>query len=159
MSIFFLTNWYAWQASNKTFLFIYTIMIDFWSCHVTFGVTVLLLLCAGQYGRWTTDSCRVVSDNGATTQCVCTQLGHFSLLFVSDTTLTIAWSYSANHAACVCSAVAEFIWPNYTIILFSGPQSRRCVCTWSHLSCSCNICWHYHLCLVLGGHCDHIHCL
>ena len=46
---------------------------------------MLLSLCVGQYGRWSTDSCRVVSDNGATTHCVCTQLGHFSLLFVSDT--------------------------------------------------------------------------
>ena len=48
-------------------------------------VYVLLSLCAGQYGRWSTDSCRVVSDNGATMHCACTQLGHFSLLFVSDT--------------------------------------------------------------------------
>ena len=40
----------------------------------------------------------------------------------------------------------------------SGPQSGRCVYTWSHLSCSCNICWHYHLCFVLGGHCDYVHC-
>ena len=53
-------------------------------------VYILLSLCAGQYGRWSTDSCRVVSDNGATTHCVCTQLGHFSLIFVSDTAVTIA---------------------------------------------------------------------
>ena len=46
-------------------------------------MTCYFCLCAGQYGRWSTDSCRVVSDDGATTRCVCTQLGHFGLLFVS----------------------------------------------------------------------------
>ena len=80
-------------------------------------VYILLSLCAGQYGRWSTDSCRVVSDNGATTHCVCTQLGHFSLLFVSDTALTISWSYSTNHEARVVLYMAWFVWPNYTITL------------------------------------------
>ena len=52
-----------------------------------------------------------------------------------------------------------FIRPNNLIICISGPRPRKCVWTWSHLSCSCNIYWHCHLCFVLGGHRDHIHCL
>lgn len=61
------------------------------------GSLLLLDLCAGQYGKWSTDSCRVVSDDGATTQCVCTQLGHFGLLFVSKVCNSVPCRLCSNY--------------------------------------------------------------
>ena len=70
---------------------------------------LLLDLYAGQYGKWSTDSCRVVSDDGATTQCVCTQLGHFGLLFVSKVCNSVpcrlhAFKLLTKHSAFVAVA-------------------------------------------------------
>ena len=116
----------CWQYNDWCTPELASYEVRYWWCHNKCDcIYVLLSLCAGQYGRWSTDSCRVVSDNGATTQCVCTQLGHFSLLFVSDTALTIAWSYSTNHEACVVLSMAWFVWPNYTITLCFRTSTRE----------------------------------
>ena len=61
---------------------------------------LLLGLCAGQYGRWSMDSCRVVSDDGVTTHCVCTQLGHFGLLFVSKVHNSVPCRLIPAYQAC-----------------------------------------------------------
>ena len=61
---------------------------------------LLLGLCAGQYGRWSMDSCRVVSDDGVTTHCACTQLGHFGLLFVSEVHNSVPCRLIPAYQAC-----------------------------------------------------------
>ena len=68
---------------------------------------MLLAPRAGRYGRWRTDRCRVVSDDGVTTTCDCAQLGHFGLLFVSVNILDIHYQVMGQNATAHSNRVRE----------------------------------------------------